>query len=215
MAKSKVNKFDWGGIHPFSYHPLIFHLVPPVLKDKHIVDCGCGKGIWGFLIRSTRDLGKKGKLTGIDINSDYLKICKNHNIYDKLINSDVSKLPIENESVDFLICSEVIEHLNKIDGKKFLKEIDRVLKKGGRAIITTPSVEVSTSIEEGPDSHSSIWSANMFKKYGYKVYGMGICISPGINKWYTVPVLALGYMLTPISYFFPSLGGYMIAVKDF
>ena len=89
------------------------------------------------------------------------------------------------------------------------------MKKVGRAIITTPNVEMYTYIEEGPDSHSSIWNPDKFREKGYKVYGMGAKIPPGINKWYTLPVLALGCVITPISYFFPSIGGFMIAIKDY
>lgn len=215
MRNIKHAKFEWGGVHPFSYHPIVFNLVPPHLQNKRVVDCGCGKGIWGYLLRATREIGDKGKLIGIDIKKDYLDYVRKYKVYDKLIQSDISSLKLKDNSVDFLICSEVIEHLADKKGEKFLKEVDRVVKDGGRAIITTPSISLETSIEEGPDSHSSEWTPEKFKEKGYKVYGMGIRLSPGINKWYSPLVLALGYFFTPISYFIPSLGNYMIAVKDY
>jgi len=212
--KKQTQEFEWGGVHPFSYHPFIFHFVPD-LRDKKSVDCGCGKGIWGYLMRTTRDFGKKGEIYGIDLKKDYLEFVKKHNVYDKTYNTDITKLPFKKNEIDFLICSEVIEHLTEIDGKEFLQEVDRVVKPGGRAIITTPNVEMDTFIDEGPDSHSSLWSPEYFRKKGFKVYGTGVRIAPGIDKWYTLPVLALGYVLTPISYFIPEIGGFMIAVKDY
>jgi ubiquinone/menaquinone biosynthesis C-methylase UbiE len=216
MAKTKKKKEDnfvWGGFHPFSYHPIVFNFVPD-LKGKVVVDCGCGKGVWGYLIRSVRSM-QNCKIIGIDLDPNYLSYCKVHNVYDKLIKSDISTLPLKDSSVDFLICSEVIEHLPKKKGLKFLDEVGRVMKPGGRAIITTPNVSIDTFIKEGKDSHSSIWSTEDFAERKYKVYGMGIKLNPGIAKWYTFYVLALGYLLTPISYLFPSIGGYLISVKNF
>ena len=100
MAKKSKN-FEWGGIHPFLYHPIIFHLVPPNLKNKLVIDCGCGKGIWGFLIRTTREIGNRGKIIGIDLNKDYLTFCSKHNVYDKNIKADITKLPFKDNTVDF------------------------------------------------------------------------------------------------------------------
>lgn len=206
-------KFTWGGLHPFSHHPLVFNFVPD-LKDKTVLDCGCGKGIWGFLIRTVRPLGK-GRMIGIDMNREYLDFCKKHAIYDQLISGSVSKLPNKNLSVDFLICSEVIEHLTPTAGRQFLAEIDRVMRPGGRAIVTTPNMKLETFIEKGPDAHHSIWTVADFKKQGYRVYGAGICISPGISKWYTKPILALSHITSVISYFIPGVAGFLVAVKDF
>ena len=111
--KIAINKddFSWGGIHPFTYHPVIFHLIPD-LKGKVVVDCGCGKGIWGFLIRAVRDVSGS-KLLGIDLDSHYLQFCKFHRVYDTFKKSSITKLPVKDSSVDFLICSEVIEHLTE------------------------------------------------------------------------------------------------------
>jgi predicted SAM-dependent methyltransferase len=59
-----------------------------------------------------------------------------------------SNLPFENESISSVICTEVIEHLSDqkyaeattLSGLiHFLKEVYRILKVGGRALITTPN----------------------------------------------------------------------------
>jgi ubiquinone/menaquinone biosynthesis C-methylase UbiE len=211
----KINKkFIWGGVHPFSYHVFVSHFIPD-LRGKIAVDCGCGKGIWGYLIRTIRDIGDGGKLIGIDINSDYLKFCRFHRVYNKLLNQDIRKFPFKDKSIDFVICSEVIEHLTQKQGNLFLKEIDRVMAGGGRVIITTPNVHIETIIKSGPDAHHSIWSAKEFQEKGYKVVGFGIKIPSGFGKWYTPLLLGLGLAFTPISYYIPSIGGYLIAIKDY
>ncbi len=47
------------------------------------------------------------------------------------------KLPIESESADYIFCQEGIEHI--CDQAKVFAEFSRVLKPGGRLILTTPN----------------------------------------------------------------------------
>ena len=50
--------------------------------------------------------------------------------------SDITSIPVENETFDVVMCIEVFEHLpNPVDA---LVELDRVLKPGGKLIMTTP-----------------------------------------------------------------------------
>ncbi len=53
--------------------------------------------------------------------------------------ADAQRLPFRNDSVEFVIASEIIEHLN--DPATAAGEIWRVLKPGGRAIVSTPYKE--------------------------------------------------------------------------
>jgi SAM-dependent methyltransferase len=48
---------------------------------------------------------------------------------------------IEDNSVDFVVTFQVIEHIK--DDARFLQEINRVLKPGGKAILTTPNIMMS------------------------------------------------------------------------
>lgn len=50
---------------------------------------------------------------------------------------------IEDDSVDFILTFQVIEHIQ--DDEEFIKEIFRVLKKGGKMILTTPNILMSLS----------------------------------------------------------------------
>ncbi len=51
--------------------------------------------------------------------------------------ADVEAIPLENQSVDCVICQEGIEHFS--DQYKALKEFNRILKSNGSLIITTPN----------------------------------------------------------------------------
>lgn len=50
--------------------------------------------------------------------------------------SDITKIPVAKGSYDNILCTEVLEHVPYPD--KAIKEISRILKKGGRLILTAP-----------------------------------------------------------------------------
>ncbi|MDP2684906.1 MAG: class I SAM-dependent methyltransferase [bacterium] len=209
-----VNCDSFGGTHPTVYHPFLSALFPD-LKNKKILDIGCGKGMVGFLIRIQRDL-TNSTLIGMDISDNFLSFTKKYNIYDKLIKADLrKKLPIKDHSVDVVICSEVIEHMKKETGEKLLKEINRIIAKDGRVIITTPNVWLEMPSKNYFDQHHSLWKISDFTKRGYTVRGIGIKLPFNKIAWYTPIIQALYYFTTPISYIFPNISGLLIAHKDF
>ncbi|KKU83897.1 MAG: Methyltransferase type 11 [Candidatus Amesbacteria bacterium GW2011_GWC2_47_8] len=50
------------------------------------------------------------------------------------------RLPWKDRFFDFVICSEVIEHLIPADVPGFFSELRRVMKKGGWVVVTTPNI---------------------------------------------------------------------------
>jgi len=70
-------------------------------------------------------------------NINYLPIDKNNKKYNKDVSYvDLTALNFQTSSMDMVICNHVLEHVE--DDKQGLKEIYRVLKPGGIAIITVP-----------------------------------------------------------------------------
>jgi len=57
----------------------------------------------------------------------------------KAVNVEKEKWPFESESMDLIVMTEIIEHLTD-DSKKYLGEAFRVLKRGGKILITTPNI---------------------------------------------------------------------------
>lgn len=78
--------------------------------------------------------------------------------------SDIINIPVEDESFDYILCSEVFEHIP--DPVKALKEFDRILKKNGEILITVP---FSSKIHFSPYYYYSGFSINFFK-YHLKDY---------------------------------------------
>ena len=106
-------------------------------NGDHILDIGCGNGYYLSLLNR---LGFKFKLTGVDNDKRGLLDAKRF-ISDsrvKLIFASAEKLPLKDESFDKIIISEVIEHVQ--DDRVVLKEIKRVLKRGGLLLLTTCNI---------------------------------------------------------------------------
>lgn len=67
-------------------------------------------------------------------NLDYTTTDLNSPLAD--VKADICNLPFENESFDFILCNHVLEHIP--DDTKAMKEIYRILRKGGTAILQIP-----------------------------------------------------------------------------
>lgn len=105
-----------------------------ILKEKpgNFLDIGCSRADFSSLFIK---LG--WKVYGIDLDSTLVGEAKNKGLQAYVC--DISKgLLFEDEFFDCVFAGEVIEHL--IDTDFFIKEIFRVTKIGGCAIITTPNL---------------------------------------------------------------------------
>ncbi|MCG8401781.1 MAG: class I SAM-dependent methyltransferase [Firmicutes bacterium] len=105
------------------------------LNKGDIVDLGCGYGIYARVLSNMAD-----KVIGIEVEKKRLQQAINNN-RDKsnivFLLYDGVNIPLPDDSIDNLIMVEVLEHVDS-DLKSIL-EISRILKKGGKALITVPS----------------------------------------------------------------------------
>ncbi len=107
-------------------------------KEDKILEVGCGNGYYLNLLNK---LDFNLTLIGIDMDElaliDAKKFIKDNKV--KLILSDASKLPFQNNSFDKVVISEVIEHVD--NEKQVLSEIYRVLKPKGIMALTTCNID--------------------------------------------------------------------------
>lgn len=135
-----------------------------------ILDVGCGKGEpMKFINRS-----KTFYTVGLDIFRPYLKNCKKYGIHDDYILCDAKKLPLRERSFDVVLCSEVLEHLERKNGDELIHFMEKTARK--QVIITTPVGEYKQCTFEGNpyQEHKWIWSPVRLKRLGYRVRGVGI-----------------------------------------
>ena len=109
-----------------------------VNENFQIVDYGCGVG------RVAKFLSKKVKAVyGIDVSKQMLNLAKDFckecsNI--EFLKSDGIKIPLENDSIDFVYSLLVLQHVEKEDAYLILKEMNRILKSGCKIYLSFPDL---------------------------------------------------------------------------
>jgi len=156
--------------HLYELERFVMHLIPKE-GTISVLDAGCGKGIWGYMLRALRE--NITYLCGADITTPYLNFVKEKKIYDDLVLCDVTHLPFRDKSFDVVLMAEVLEHLKKEQGFATIRELERIAKQ--LIIITVPQGFVKQEALHGitAEVHRSAWYAKEFKKLGYKVVGVG------------------------------------------
>jgi ubiquinone/menaquinone biosynthesis C-methylase UbiE len=103
--------------------------------DKKVLDIGCNTGRGGNVLRQ---LDPALQLTGLDIIAERIKKIP-PGIYDRLILSPADQIDVEDNFFDAAVAGEVIEHIHPNDVPAVLKELKRVLRPGGKLLLTTPN----------------------------------------------------------------------------
>lgn len=116
--------------------------------EKKVLDCGAGGSNPPLAI-----FHEKGYETfGIEISTKQLENArefeKSNNINLNIIEGDMRDLPYENESFSFVYSYISIYHMKKIEIKRTISEMARVLIPGGLLYINVPSIK-----SKGYDRH--------------------------------------------------------------
>lgn len=141
--------------------------------ELQYLDIGAGRGEVIGLMQSAFPVNARG--------CDYhTELFEGKRVPIDRIDLNQEDLPYADESFDVITCSEVVEHLENY--RRVFREIYRVLKPGGLAIVTTPNV------------------LNMKSRLRY--FGSGFC-----NLFGPLPVrnekkYSLGAHITPIPFFY-------------
>lgn len=86
----------------------------------------------------------------------------------KYIKCDIIDMPLDDESIDVVLCTEVLEHI--ADPIMALKEFSRIIKKGGKVIITAPFASL---VHMAPYYYNSgfsrYWYEKNFDEVGFEI----------------------------------------------
>jgi SAM-dependent methyltransferase len=107
----------------------VLESLPMPQEHARILDAGCGSG------RTLDDLSKRGTVTGTEIHRDGAQAARDrgHEVHE----APVEALPFDDDTFDLVTCLDVIEHTD--DDVKALRELRRVTKPGGHAVLTVPA----------------------------------------------------------------------------
>ncbi|MFA5763924.1 MAG: class I SAM-dependent methyltransferase [archaeon] len=108
---------------------LILDQIKTLKKNQTFLEVGCAQGYY-----LSKAIERSNNIFGIDIIEDFVKAAKQTGAKVKI--GSATKLQFKNNSMDFVLCTETLEHIS--DWEIAVDEIKRVLKKNGKAIITIP-----------------------------------------------------------------------------
>lgn len=137
-------------------------------KNGIMLDVGCGEGrhIFGVM----QDYPRM-KCIGLDMDdASLLKAHKGYEYFESISNAGAEflkgsaySLPFPDESIDLIVCSEVLEHLHEYN--EAVHEIHRVLKPGGKFYASVPASwpekvcwALSKDYQNQPGGHLRIFS---------------------------------------------------------
>ena len=107
------------------------------LPDKNLktLEAGCGSG---RVVKYLGDLGYKN-VSGIELNAEIVRIQNNRYPELKIYQGDILNIQYEDDSFDVVLCYGVVEHFpNGLEAP--LHSIFQILKPGGIAVVTVPSL---------------------------------------------------------------------------
>lgn len=110
----------------FYWNEFIADINATIQDGDHVFDAGAGDGHWEKRIQ------KNVQYTSMDLGVGDDAIDYSH----LNIKGDLRNIPLENSSVDVIICIQVLEHVP--EPWKVLKEFNRILKKDGFLFMSLP-----------------------------------------------------------------------------
>jgi ubiquinone/menaquinone biosynthesis C-methylase UbiE len=129
------------------------------------VDIGCGSGAAAQLLQDHFGL----EVQGFDISEYAVKASQQRGV--KTIKADVTQLDLPPNSQDFAISLDVIEHIE--DRNSLPREIFRILKPGGKCLITVPA-------------HMWLWSNHDLLNHHFRRYSKSELLSDLKNAGFEV-----------------------------
>lgn len=134
----------WRSVEALSFDQLDF--------KSPVLDLGCGFGEFAGVVFDKVE-------TGIDIDKEDLKKALTGKKYKKLEWADARNLPFTKGSYSTVVSVSVMEHIEGAD--KVIKEVSRVLKKGGTFAFSVPTTSL----------HDNLLSIKIFNFLGLKKLG--------------------------------------------
>jgi SAM-dependent methyltransferase len=162
-------------------------------EDPKILDVGCGTGA------NLEMLSNFGNAEGVDVSPEALTFCRSRGL-DRVKLGQAEALPFPDQSFDLVTGLDVVEHLD--DDSIGLKEMRRVLKPGGYALLFVPAFMFLWGVQDDVSNHRRRYTAStlrsVVKKAGFEIERISYA-----NLTFFMPIL-LGRVLMRATGFRPA-----------
>ena len=162
-------------------------------ERPQILDIGCGTGA------NLEMLAEFGEAQGVDVSVEALAFCRTRGL-DRVRQSDAEKLPYENDSFDLVTALDVVEHLD--DDLAGLKEMRRVLRPDGRALLFVPAFMFLWGVQDDVSHHRRRYTLAEIKRV-LRSAGFEVERATYANVTFFVPIL-LSRLLMRLTGFRPA-----------
>jgi len=153
----------WFQRHLFAYRELL-----PRVDGARVLDLGCGEGYGADLLAD-----RAADVVALDLAPEavYHARLKYHRPNLRFDYGDVYALPYPEGSFDAVVSLQVLEHLHEPD--RYMREIARVLRMGGRAFLTTPNRLIISPGQDHPvcPFHIFEFDTHQFEEYACRFFG--------------------------------------------
>jgi len=131
------------------------------------VDLGSGRGI--DALRMAERVGASGFVYGVDVSDGMIEKAEKNaaklgilNV--KFIKSELEDIKIDDETIDLIISNCTINHA--MDKRKVWSEIERILRKGGRFVVSDiySTAEVPVEYKNDPAAVAECWAGAVTKE---------------------------------------------------
>ena len=155
--------------------------------------------LWLYLERKTSFLTQSLKVLHVAPEQVFYQVFKQYSHWDytttdlhsplAMVKADICALPFEDNSYDLILCNHVLEHIP--DDTQAIRELFRVLKKGGRLIAQVPLDEDRAESFEDDSITDPKERTRIFGQYDHvRVYGQD----------YYSRLQAVGFQATAVDY---------------
>ena len=158
-----------------------------------ILDVGCGTGA------NLEMLAEFGEPAGVDVSPEALAFCKARGLENVRL-GEAERLPYEDASFDLVTGLDVVEHLD--DDLAGLKEMHRVLRPDGRALIFVPAFMFLWGVQDDISNHRRRYTLAGLKQVVSQA-GFEVERATYTNITFFAPIL-LGRLLMRVTGFRPA-----------
>jgi SAM-dependent methyltransferase len=145
-----------------------------------ILDVGCGTGA------NLELLGEYGEAEGVDVSHEALAFCRARGL-ENVRHGEAERLPYPDETFDLVTGLDVVEHLD--DDVAGLREMHRVLKPGGRALLFVPAFMFLWGVQDDISHHRRRYRIAELRR-AVKAAGLEVERTTYANISFFAPILA-------------------------